>query len=108
MKMSGDDKKIQASHGSSAQVSCAMCSQDHHPFHCDQFRMVEHYSPFAFALLPTVVANIASLEITGVSGEVLGTTAGTGSLVISSRFKEEIKFVTQAFVLGKLKATLPC
>nr|XP_029711026.1 uncharacterized protein LOC115256498 [Aedes albopictus] len=88
--------------------------------------VAEKQGPSAFALLPTVVANIrggdgklhevrilidcgsqaslitstcakrlglrrsnASLEVTGVSGEVVGTTAGIVPLVISSRFNEE-------------------
>ncbi|XP_065094995.1 uncharacterized protein LOC135716231 [Ochlerotatus camptorhynchus] len=107
--------------------------------------VAENHGPFAFALLPTVVAKLrggdgklhdvrmlidcgsqaslittacanrlglrrsnASLEITGVSGEVVGTTAGIVTLVISSRFNEETKLTTQAFVLGRLTATLPC
>ncbi|XP_062710724.1 uncharacterized protein LOC115256684 [Aedes albopictus] len=107
--------------------------------------VAEKQGPSAFALLPTVVANIrggdgklhevrilidcgsqaslitstcakrlglrrsnASLEVTGVSGEVVGTTAGIVPLVISSRFNEETKLTTSAYVLGKLTATLPC
>ncbi|XP_058446192.1 uncharacterized protein LOC131427220 [Malaya genurostris] len=50
----------------------------------------------------------ASLEVTGINAEVIGKTAGKVSLVISSRFEEATKIITQAYVLGKLTATLPC
>ncbi|XP_038122126.1 uncharacterized protein LOC119770754 [Culex quinquefasciatus] len=49
----------------------------------------------------------ASLEVTGVNGEVVGTTAGAVTLVMSSRFDGETKLTTQAYVLGRLTATLP-
>ncbi|XP_062703957.1 uncharacterized protein LOC134286361 [Aedes albopictus] len=50
----------------------------------------------------------ATLEVTGVNAEVVGRTAGKVMLVLSSRFEDEIKLTTQAYVLGKLTATLPC
>ncbi|XP_055542986.1 uncharacterized protein LOC129728564 [Wyeomyia smithii] len=50
----------------------------------------------------------ANVEVTGVNGEVVGTTAGKVSLVISSRFDEKATLTTQAYILGKLTATLPC
>ncbi|XP_062533922.1 uncharacterized protein LOC134202935, partial [Armigeres subalbatus] len=50
----------------------------------------------------------ATLEVTGVNAEVVGKTAGKVTLVITPRFEKARKLVTQAYVLGKLTATLPC
>ncbi|XP_038106910.1 uncharacterized protein LOC119766434 [Culex quinquefasciatus] len=48
-----------------------------------------------------------SLEVSGVNGEIVGNTAGAVTLVMSSRFNGEAKLTTQAYVLGRLTATLP-
>ncbi|XP_058817300.1 uncharacterized protein LOC131680603 [Topomyia yanbarensis] len=50
----------------------------------------------------------ATVEVTGVNGEAVGTIAGMVRLMISSRFDEKVKLATQAYVMGKLTATLPC
>ncbi|XP_053699438.1 uncharacterized protein LOC128746414 [Sabethes cyaneus] len=50
----------------------------------------------------------AKVEVTGVSGEIVGTTAGKVSLIVSSRFDDSDTITIQAYVLGKLTATLPC
>ncbi|XP_053686658.1 uncharacterized protein LOC128736205 [Sabethes cyaneus] len=50
----------------------------------------------------------AKVEVTGVNGEVVGTTACKVSLIVSSRFDDSDTITTQAYVLGKLTASLPC
>ncbi|XP_062700456.1 uncharacterized protein LOC134284909 [Aedes albopictus] len=88
--------------------------------------VAEKQGPSAFALLPTVVANIrggdrnlhevrilidcdsqASL-ITSTCVKRLGLRRSNASLEVTGVSGEETKLTTSAYVLGKLTATLPC